>query len=111
MITETIRHNAVRDWPTLLANNARTGGQSPRPFRSPDKAAWQIRTGGAVRSAPILDEGTLYVASVNGEMHALDVATGTSKWKFQAAGQLHSTPSLYGNKVLFGCDDGKTYAI
>jgi outer membrane protein assembly factor BamB len=76
--------DSSRDWPTLLANNARTGGQSPRQLRSPEKAAWQFRTGSAVRSAPVLDDGALYVASVNGTLHVLDVATGMPKWKLQA---------------------------
>ena len=55
-----------RDWPTLLGNNARTGGQVQRQVHAPDRAVWQFRTGGAVRSAPVFDSGVLYVASVNG---------------------------------------------
>src|ERR1700726_4085091 len=103
--------DSSRDWPTFLANNARTGGQNPRQLRSPEKSVWQFRTGSAVRSAPVLDGGALYVASVNGILQVIDVATGMPKWKFQAPGQIHSTPSLYRNMVLFGCDDGRVYAL
>ena len=111
MTTETTKSKFPRDWPTLLVDNARTGGQGQHPPHSPEKAVWKFRTGSAVRSAPVLDDGILYVASVNGVLHAIDVAAGTSKWKFEAAGQVHSTPSLFGNVILFGCDDGKVYAL
>ena len=95
----------------LLKDNARTGGQGQHPARSPERAVWQFHSGSSVRSAPILEDGILYVASVSGVMHAIEVTTGKLKWKFQAAGQVHSTPSLSGNRVLFGCDDGKVYAL
>src|ERR1035438_7105094 len=111
MTTEAAKSKTPGDWPTLLKDNARTGGQGQHPARSPERSVWQFRTGSSVRSAPILEDGILYVTSVNGVLHAIDVVTGTSKWKFQAAGQVHSTPSLSANRILFGCDDGKVYAL
>ena len=111
MMTETAKSRASDDWPTLLKNNARTGGQALSKPGSPERGLWTFRTGSSVRSAPILDDGILYVASVNGILHAIDAATGSLKWKFQAGGQVHSTPSLYAERILFGCDDGKVYAV
>ena len=111
MTTETAKPKAQGDWPTLLKDNSRTGGQGQHQAHSPERNVWQFRAGSAVRSAPVLDDGILYVASVNGVLHAIDVVTGRSKWKFQAAGPVHSTPSLSENRILFGCDDGKVYAI
>src|ERR1700751_3669741 len=111
MTKETAKDDASGDWPTLLKDSARTGGQGQRPARSPERSVWQFRAGSSVRSAPILAGGMLYVASVNGVVHAIDVASGLSKWKFQAARQIHSTPSLSENRILFGCDDGKVYAL
>jgi outer membrane protein assembly factor BamB len=46
-----------------------------------------------------------------GNLHAIDIEKGRQKWQFQAADHIHSTPSLSGNKVLFGCDSGKVYAV
>jgi outer membrane protein assembly factor BamB len=56
--------------------------------------------GGSVRSAPVLRSGVLYVTSMAGNLHAIDVEQGRQKWQFQAAAPIHSTPSLSGNKVL-----------
>ena len=102
---------AETDWPALLYDNARTGGQGVRPARAPDHVRWHIRMGGSVRSAPVLRTGVLYVTSMAGNLHAIDIEKGRQKWQFQAADHIHSTPSLSGNKVLFGCDSGKVYAV
>ena len=102
---------AETDWPALLYDNARTGGQGIRPAKAPDQVRWHVRMGGSVRSAPVLRTGVLYVTSMAGNLHAIDVEKGRQKWQFQAADHIHSTPSLSGNKVLFGCDSGKVYAV
>ncbi len=99
-MSDTGNSKPAADWPTLLKDNARSGGQKPYPARSPERAVWQFRASGSVRSAPILDGGVLYVTSVAGALHAIDVATGTVKWKFQAGGQVHSTPSLFADQIL-----------
>src|SRR5437588_2975895 len=111
MISETTKPDPSADWPTLLKDNSRTGGHGLQSARSPERALWQFRAGSSVRSAPILEDGILYVASVGGILHAIDSVTGRSKWKFQAPAQIHSTPSTSENRVLFGCDDGKVYAL
>src|ERR1700746_3676493 len=101
---------AADEWVTLLCDNTRTGGQGAPPMEAPSRARWQLRLGSSVRSAPVMRETTLYVNSLAGTLHAINVETGRLKWKFEAPGQIHSTPSLYKNKVLFGCDDGNVYA-
>src|SRR5690348_10499997 len=111
MMTEPANPGASADWPTLLSDNARTGGQGQHPARAPERAVWQYRAGSSVRSAPVLCDGILFVTSVNGQLHAIDAVTGTAKWRFQASGQVHSTPSVCEGRILFGCDDGKVYAV
>src|ERR1700731_644778 len=111
MMLETGNSKAVEDCPTLPKDKARSGGQKPFPALSPERAVWQFRAGGSVRSAPLLKDGNLYVISVAGVLHAIDVVTGTAKWKFQAGGQVHCPPSLFADQILFGSDDGIVYAV
>ena len=92
---------AGNEWITLLCDNGRTGGQRARPFDSPSRARWQLRLGSSVRSAPVLYQATLYVSSLAGHLHAVNVETGRLKWKFEATGQIHSTPSLYKKQGAF----------
>ena len=110
-MTDKPNPSAAADWPTMLKDNARTGGQGQHPAHAPERAVWQYRAGSSVRSAPVLRDGTLFVTSVNGLLHAIDAVTGLSKWKFQAGGKVHSTPSFCEDRILFGCDDGKVYAV
>jgi len=77
MTTEAAKSDDPGDWPTLLKDNARTGGHQEHSVRSPERAVWQYRAGSSVRSAPILEGGILYVASANGVLHAVDVLTGS----------------------------------
>src|SRR5215472_12510738 len=103
--------NASTGWITLLGDAARTGGLGLRPTRAPSQVRWQLRLGRSIRGAPILDAGILYVASIEGTLHAITVAVGRRKWVFHSAGGCHATPSIAGNNVLFGSDDGKVYAV
>src|SRR5437016_9350830 len=102
---------AETEWVTLLQDNTRAGGQGAPPIAPPSRARWQARIGGSIRSAPVLHGSTLYAASLLGKLHAIDVETGREKWNFAAPKQIYSTPSRFQEKVLFGCDDGKVYAV
>ena len=86
MTTETAKPKAPGDWPTLLKDNARTGGQGQHQAQSPERAVWQFRTGSSVRSAPVLEDGILYVASVNGVLHAIDVGHRHIKMEISGGG-------------------------
>ncbi len=66
---------------TLRALDAETG--RPR---------WKFTTGGPIRFAPAVDDGRVYVASDDGHLYCLDVATGELFWDFHAAAD--------GNQIL-----------
>src|SRR5256885_10916857 len=103
--------STAKDWVTLLCDSSRTGGLGIQALRAPKRARWRLHVGNSVRSAPIFRGETLYVASLSGGLHAIDVQSGRTRWTFLAGDQIHSTPSFCGNMVLFGCDDGKVYAV
>src|SRR6185369_1644123 len=98
-------------WPTLLGDNARSGGQPSQTWRAPRRTRWQISLEGAVRGSPILQGELLYVPSLAGFLNAINIRSGRLQWRFKAPAAIHSTPSLSLGRVLFGCDDGKVIAI
>src|ERR1700722_343760 len=102
---------AESDWPTLLHDNSRTGGLGIRAAKAPEKVRWHTRMGSSIRTAPMLRGEVLYVTSLAGKLHAIDVNKGRQIWEFRAEGHIHSTPSFSRNKVLFGSDFGKVYAV
>src|SRR5687767_5710639 len=87
--------------------------------------AWTFRTRGPLTASPALspDGLTLYVASGDRRLYALDVELGESKWTNSAemAGSLdglrlpapiYASPTVDSNGTIFvGCTDGRIYVI
>jgi outer membrane protein assembly factor BamB len=49
--------------------------------------------------------------SVDDYLYALDVATGTVRWKFVTGDFVESSPAVSGGLVYVGSDDGYLYAL
>lgn len=91
----------------LRALHARTG----RPL-------WKHDCGAVVRATPTLWQGTVYAATMNGEIIALDAATGTRKWVFKAAGNQYFpkgeflfAPVVHQGLLFAGSRDASFYAL
>src|SRR5216684_3183723 len=61
--------------------------------------AWSWRVGGSILSAPLLDRDTLYVASADGKLTALNRITGEVRWSSDLHEELTTTPTLSGGRV------------
>jgi outer membrane protein assembly factor BamB/tetratricopeptide (TPR) repeat protein len=81
---------------------------------------WTYRTGGPVRSSPIVVDGVVYVGSQDGRLYALradgDNPEGELVWQFPDAGEedvgrIESSPAVAGDLVIVGSDDGHVYAV
>jgi eukaryotic-like serine/threonine-protein kinase len=71
---------------------------------------WKFQTNGRVISSPAVENGLVYVGSMNKNLYAVDQQTGALKWKFAAEGPVVSSPAPAGGIVYFASDDGKFYA-
>ena len=102
---------------TRFARNAGlTAGDLPRL-----KLKWAFGYAGvsAARSQPAIAGGRLFVASENGEVHALDPKTGCTHWTFKANAGVrtglsvgpYKTPSVSGQAVYFGDTRATAYAV
>jgi len=72
---------------------------------------WTVETGGFVRSAPTVVDGTVYVGSNDGGIYAIDAATGDGDWRFGTGGAVPSSPAVAEGTVYVGSRDGLVYAI
>src|SRR5262245_49775331 len=85
------------------------------------KQVWKIDTGEARvhESAPVVNNGVLFVTTPNNQVLALDGKTGTVLWRYKrprALGALvpHDTNrgvALYGNKVYFAAGEAIVVAL
>src|SRR5688572_1436446 len=68
------------------------------------KVQWTYEAGDAIDSSAAIVDGVVYVGSANGQLHAVDLATGKPKWKYTASadGIGESSPAVGGGLVYVG---------
>ncbi|HKS04086.1 MAG TPA: PQQ-binding-like beta-propeller repeat protein [Chthoniobacterales bacterium] len=62
-------------------------------------------------SSPVVANGTVYFGSGDGNVYALDSATGDLRWKFKTGDVVHASPALADGVVFFGSWDSYFYAV
>jgi len=85
----------------LYCLNATTGEKLWEYDASPDQ----------IQSSPAVSMGTVYFGTTEKFLYAIDASSGLYRWRFTAAGAIYSSPTIDGDFLYFGCDDGKVYAL
>lgn len=93
------------------ANQGRTGVWQTSGLKSKPLVAWEFKTGGPVRSSPVVVEGVVYVGSYDGNFYALDAASGKQKWSFKTDGKVSGSAAVVGGSVFFAGEDGNVYRL
>ncbi len=82
--------------------------EGPRDFH---RVKWTFPTGDRIVSSPVMQDGTLYFGSDDGNVYAVDAASGRQLWKFVTRGAVASTPAVAGDTLYVGSFDGRFYAL
>jgi serine/threonine protein kinase/outer membrane protein assembly factor BamB len=100
--------------PGLISGSRHAPALSLTPKPSLD-LEWCFKTNGPIgwASAPVADkeEKTVYVASSDGCLYAIEIATGQVCWQFQTGGMLLSSPVLVGDQVIVANSAGQVHSI
>jgi outer membrane protein assembly factor BamB len=104
---------ATADWPVFRGDPLMTGtGTAKLPDKLEEK--WTFEAGnpksGGIEGAPAIADGTVYVASLDKHLYALDLANGKQKWKVKL-GPMKASPSVKGDRVYVGDLDGRFYCL
>jgi outer membrane protein assembly factor BamB len=62
-------------------------------------------------SSPAVAAGTVYFGSGDGNVYALDAASGTLRWKFHTGNVVHASPAVAQGTVYVGSWDSYFYAL
>jgi eukaryotic-like serine/threonine-protein kinase len=62
-------------------------------------------------SSPVVANGAVYFGSGDGNVYALDSATGDLRWKFKTGDVVHASPALADGVLFFGSWDSYFYAV
>jgi len=104
------RRRGARQWPAYRCDTQRSGSTRmavPANLRQ----KWQVNVGRKI-TAPVISEGKVIVASVDEHsITAIDADSGRIGWQFTAGARIDSAPTLYKNRVIFGCRDGYVYCV
>jgi outer membrane protein assembly factor BamB len=101
--------SAKADWPQFRGNPLQTG---VAPFTLPDPLAvlWKFKAGDAIEATAAIVGGVVYVGSFDSHLYAVDLATGTLKWKYKAS-PIKAAPSVKGGAVYVGDEDGIFHCV
>lgn len=62
-------------------------------------------------SSPVLAEGLVIFGSGDGQVYALDAATGAQRWTIKTGDVVHAAPAYAEGRVFVGSWDGRFYAL
>ena len=97
-------------WPVFRGNPALTGVAAGTLPAKPS-LLWSFKTGGPVKSSAVIGGGKVFIGSNDGQIRALEFASGRQVWAFKAGSAVQAPPLLANNAVFAGDTDGVFYSI
>ncbi|HET9768194.1 MAG TPA: PQQ-binding-like beta-propeller repeat protein, partial [Thermoanaerobaculia bacterium] len=93
--------------------DGRFAGTLPRTLPA---AVWTFATGGPVRSSPLLADGVVFFGSGDGNLYAVDAATGKERWRFTTGEPVDGSPAYAAPRagaalVVVASRDGFLHAV
>src|SRR5437870_5089821 len=83
------RNALAADWPMYRGNAALTGVANELLPKKP-ALLWSFKTGGPVRSSPVIAGGKVFIGSDDFKIYALDFASGKKLWEFKTGAAVHA---------------------
>ena len=80
----------------------------PRQFH---RIKWKFPTGDRIVSSPVLSDGAIYFGGDDGNIYAVEAASGRQLWKHTTGGPVPCTPAIDNGVVYATSYDGKFYAL
>src|SRR5688572_14211586 len=102
---------AAAEW-RQFRNNPRLTGVSTSAPPATLKVLWTYETKEAILSSPTVADGVVYVGVGNGDLIAVDFASGKLRWKYATKSFIdESSPAIGTNAVYVGDLDGIVHAV
>ena len=98
------------DWP-MARGGPDLRGLADGTLATPLALRWTFKTTNAVKSSAAIAAGTVFIGSDDGNLYALDLASGAKRWAFKTDGRIEATPLVLDGTVYVGAADFKLHAI
>lgn len=100
------------DWPMGGYDAANTAANLDADGPQDDiGTAWQFEADGQFGTPPTVADGTIYAGGLNGDLSAVDAASGDEEWSLNLGAEIRSPPTVVGGLVIVGAYDGTVYAF
>lgn len=107
---DTAKYDAL-EGKIYRGNLARTGVFKASGAPDLKAAKWTFKTGGPVRSSPVVVDGIVYIGSDDNHFYALDAKDGKLIWKKNLGGKIISSAAVADGKVFIGSSAKMFYAL
>ncbi len=99
------------NWVQFRGNAALTGVTASAPPAALT-VKWTYEAGDSLDSSPAIADGSVYVGVASGDLLALDLASGSLRWKYATGVSIgESSPAVGGSTVFFGDLTGTIHAV
>ena len=99
------------EWAMFHRDLLHTGNAGDNTALPQGALKWTFTTGGPIHSSPAVVDGMMYFGSRDGNIYALDAATGKKIWSYQTGSWVESSPAIVDGVVYCGSNDGNLYAL
>ena len=97
--------------PMFRGGPAHAGVAAAEAPRQLTRVKWSFPTGNRIVSSPVLHAGTVYFGSDDGNVYAVEAASGRQRWKRATKGPVPSTPAIAGDRLYVVSYDGNLYSM
>jgi len=98
------------EWPTYRHDISRSGCATTSVPPDLEKK-WKADIGSRLTSIVVAAKKLFVAATDQQTLYCLNSETGQELWRFIATGRIDSPPTIHGQMVVFGCRDGRVYAL
>jgi outer membrane protein assembly factor BamB len=98
------------DWPTFRGSPQLTGVAQTSLPEQPE-VLWTFQAKDMIEAPAVISNGTVYCASLDSNLYALDLKTGDLKWQYPTLAGFKAAPSVSKNTVFLGDEMGDFYAV
>ena len=89
------------------------GNTSQDPVDLPSKPGliWKFKTNGPVVATPVIDDGIVYVGSLDSNLYAFNLLSGKQLWKVRTGGPIRSSVAISRKRLFLLSSDGFLYRM
>lgn len=109
-LTGGVRAEDEDSWASFRGRPAQTG-RAETSLPAEMEPVWTFEAGGDIESTAAIADGRVFVASMEGVVHALSLESGEEIWRYEAGYEIKSSPLVSEGVVYLGDELGVFHAL